>query len=144
MFKKKAAAKVTSPTMEDAVVQEIISGTPTSVSAFEKLKSGSRKNYNVTLDGSGTFLRAGTKKTIDITHVKEIRVGYMTQEFLTHGEAKKIPEPHAISIVYHDEKSVRPKILNLVAENKDQHNWWSKALQALVDHINDVSVNGKC
>lgn len=76
---------------------------------------------------------------VDITQIKEVRIGLCSQEFLTHGSKSKVAEDSAISIVYAEKGEVAPKILNLVAADGSKRDWWKRALNVLMEKVSDVS-----
>ncbi len=104
---------------------------------FRKLDRGKLQPHTIELDPTGSLVVAGKTNSIDVTSIREIRVGHVSQEFLTHGNGQE--EDRAISIVYSEGKSAAPTILNLVADSSASRDWWFKALQSLADKINDHS-----
>ncbi len=108
---------------------------------FVKLIDGKGKPYLVKMDPTCHSFAAGDTKQIDVSQIKAVRSGFVTQEFMTHGDAKKIPEERALSIVYVDSSATeqQPKVLNLVAENQELREWWEAALKLLVGKVREMA-----
>ena len=68
---------------------------------FDKMTKGKTKNSEVRLDPSAHLLCVGLDKIVDVTKVIEVRTGFSTQEFLSHGVQHKLDEKCALSIVYY-------------------------------------------
>lgn len=122
-------------------VQALVEG-----NTFVKLIDGKGKPYLVKMDPTCHSFVAGDTKQIDVSCIKAVRSGFVTQEFMTHGEAKKIPEERALSIVYVDGAGdqQQSKVLNLVAENQELREWWEAALKLLVGKVRERPAQQRC
>jgi Ca2+-binding EF-hand superfamily protein len=118
-----------------ADIKKVVEESAGKGASFKKLDRGKVGPLELELDATGSVVVAGKGVKIDVTTIREVRVGFVSQEFLSHGGDHD--EDKALSIVYTDEKSAAPVILNLIAESGATRNWWHKALTVLVEKLND-------
>jgi Ca2+-binding EF-hand superfamily protein len=125
---------------EDSIVEQpeivsLIKESNTKGVAMRKLDNGKAQVHELVLDPTATQLvsqKGGV--VIDIANIREIRLGFASQEFLSSGEGLA-QEDQAFSIVYAEGKGPHA-ILNLVADSGHTRNWWNKTLLQLMKRIN--------
>jgi hypothetical protein len=80
--------------------------------SFGKLRENGalQPNYVLRFDSSCHVLHAASKKQIDVCALKEVRLGFLTQTFLSFGEKHQINETCAFSLLYESEASQLPKV----------------------------------
>ena len=64
-------------------VKSVVQESSTRGKAFKALEGGKQKDRTLILDETGTELKLGTEG-IEVSAIKEIRLGFMTQEFLAN------------------------------------------------------------
>ena len=80
--------------------------------SFVKLReNGSLKNnYVLRFDSSCHLLFASSKKQIDVCALKEVRLGFLTQTFLSFAEKHQVNENCAFSLLYEVEGAALPEV----------------------------------
>ncbi len=105
--------------------------------AFGKLmENGSFKaDYVLRFEPSCHLLQAGKKHTVDVCRLKEVRIGFLTQTFLSHAEKHGLEERCCFSVVYEREGEQIPHILNLVAPSEERRDIWAHAFRLLIQTL---------
>lgn len=80
--------------------------------SFAKLRENGtlKSSYVLRFDSSCLVLFAGAKKQIDVCALKEVRLGFLTQPFLSFAEKHRVDENAAFSLLYEVEGSPLPKV----------------------------------
>ena len=112
--------------------------------AFGKLmENGAFKSeYVLRFEPSCHILQAGKKQRIDVCRLKEVRLGFLTQTFLSFAEKHGLREECCFSVVYEREGGQLPHILNLTAPSNERRDMWAHAFRLLIQTLS--AMNAEC
>lgn len=133
MFRKKTIKREASVSSRPEIVS-LVQESNAKGAGLKKFNKGKPLTHDLALDSTATSLVSKSGHEIDISSIREIRLGFSSQEFFTAGEGV-VPEDNAITIVYADSSKGPPAMLNLVADSTNTRNWWHKTLLLLMDRI---------
>ena len=134
MFKKRNPVKREASVSNHPEIVSLVSESSVKGASMKRLNNGKPQTHDLALDPTATSIVSKTGQVIDIANIREIRLGFASQEFFTAGEGV-VPEEHALTIVYSDSSKGPPSMLNLVADSSNTRNWWNKTLLQMMERI---------
>lgn len=132
MFKKKTVKREASVSSRPEIVS-LVQESSSKGASLKKFNNGKPLTHDLALDPTATSLISKNGHEIDIASIREIRLGFASQEFFSAEGV--VPEDNAITIVYAESSKGPPAMLNLVADSSHTRNWWHKTLMELMDRI---------